>query len=40
MNTTQRLLLTSLGPILALLFLSGMTFLNQQDLKSESDQPP
>jgi len=32
MNTTQRLLLTSLGPILALLFLSGMTFLNQQDL--------
>ena len=32
MNTTQRLLPTSLGPILALLFLSGMTFLNQQDL--------
>ena len=32
MNTTQRLLLTSVGPILALLFLSGMTFLNQQDL--------
>jgi len=32
MNTTQRLLLTSLGPILALLCLSGLTFLNQQDL--------
>lgn len=32
MNTTQRLLLTSLGPILGLLVLSCMTFMNERDL--------
>ena len=32
MNTTQRLLLTSLGPVIGLMFLSWLTFLNQRDL--------
>lgn len=32
MNTTQRLLLTSLGPVIGLMVLSWLTFLNQQDL--------
>ena len=32
MNTTQRLLLTSLGPVIGLMVLSWLTFLNQRDL--------
>ena len=32
MNTTQRLLVTSLGPIIGLMLLSVLTFLNQNDL--------
>jgi methyl-accepting chemotaxis protein len=32
MNTTQRLLLTSLGPVIGLTALSWLTFLHQQDL--------
>ena len=32
MNTTQRLLLTSLGPVIGLMFLSWLSFLNQRDL--------
>ena len=32
MNTTQRLLLTSLGPVVGLMVLSWLTFLNQRDL--------
>jgi len=32
MNTTQRLLLTSLGPVIGLMLLSWLTFLNQRDL--------
>ena len=32
MNTTQRLLLTSLGPVIGLMVLSWLMFLNQRDL--------
>ena len=32
MNTTQRLLLTSLGPVIGLMVLSWLTFLNQREL--------
>jgi methyl-accepting chemotaxis protein len=32
MNTTQRLLLTSLGPVIGLMALSWLTFVNQRDL--------
>ena len=39
MNTTQRLLLTSLGPILGLMILSVLTFLNQRNLnESQSNR--
>ena len=31
MNTTQRLLCTSLGPVIGLMLLSSLTFLNQRD---------
>ena len=37
MNTTQRLLLTSLGPVIGLMILSWLTFLNQRDLHRSHD---
>jgi len=37
MNTTQRLLLTSLGPVIGLMVLSWLTFLNQRDLHRSHD---
>ena len=37
MNTTQRLLVTSLGPIIGLMLLSILTFLNQRDLNRCQD---
>jgi len=37
MNTTQRLLLTSLGPVIGLMVLSWLTFLNQRDLNRSQE---
>jgi methyl-accepting chemotaxis protein len=37
MNTTPRLLLTSLGPVIGLMILSWLTFLNQRDLHRSHD---